>query len=134
MGGVLAAGTPTPSVHSEGVCLSPANFRASDDLTEVEWNRWVHPRPPNARLVWQSLLPAISVQCLWFAWDLEDVLLNLRSMVLGLVCREVPVLWWKAWLRRLFQRWNLHLFFPFELVYDWQSSGTLSSVKTGGGF
>ena len=53
----------------------------------------VHPLSPNAKLVWQSLLPAIFIKSLWFVWNGEDLLLNLRSLLWGLIHTGVLGSW-----------------------------------------
>ena len=54
------------------------------------------------------------------AWDSEGLLINLRSLVWGLVVTQVLGSKWRARFRRLFQFWGLDRFFPWELVHDWQ--------------
>ena len=72
------------------------------------------------KLIWESLLPAIFLKCVWYAWNSEDVLLNRRSMVWGLVHRRVPGSWWKTRLRRLYDFWEMQHFFPLHMIYEWQ--------------
>ena len=126
------------SMLRKGVCLSLSDLDGSDDTSDLEWSKWVDPLSPNARLVWQSLLPAIFLKCIWYAWNSEDVLLNCRSMVWGLVHRRVPGSWWKARLRRLYDFWEMQHFFPLHMIYEWQkqarslrTDGDLSSLDNG---
>ena len=34
-----------------------------------EWQRWVCPWSPNARLVWRSMLPSLFSKSLWYFFD-----------------------------------------------------------------
>ena len=66
---------PTFILHRKGVCT---DLRYS---AEAEWHKWIHPRAPNARLVWRSLVSALVCKSLWYAWTRDDLACNIRSIV-----------------------------------------------------
>ena len=63
---------------------------------DAEWHRWIHPKAPNARLVWRSLVSALVCKSMWYAWSRDDLICNVRSIVWGLTIRGYPTRWWKG--------------------------------------
>ena len=100
-----------------------------DPRLSVEWTRWVHPSSPNSRLIWQSFLLAAMAQCVWFAWDREDVRVNLRSEV-GLTMCQIPGVWGKVRLRRFWDLWSLGRFFGIDEVFAWQAQARQARGET----
>ena len=93
------------NVHDEKVYALTFNSQ-----TDVEWRRWVSPLSPDARLIWRSLLPAIISKSI-FAWDAHDVMVNVRSLVWGVVRQGYPLQWWKPALLWLFDQFLMCRFF-----------------------
>ena len=100
-------------LRRKGVCVDLSNS------SEAEWHRWIHPRAPNAQLVWRSLVTALVCKSLWYAWDTTDLICNVRSVVWGLTVRGYPSRWWNGRFFRVCARFNLDTFFTKTDVLVW---------------
>ena len=105
-----------PSVlrlRRKGVCL---DLR---DTVNAEWHKWVHPKAPNARVVWRSLVSALICKSMWYAWSRDDLVCNVRSIIWGLTIRGYPSRWWKGRVFRACQRFALDAFFTKTDILVW---------------
>ena len=115
--GIKARGYPQISsllrLRRKGVCL---DLR---DTVNAEWHKWVHPKAPNARVVWRSLVSALICKSMWYAWSRDDLVCNVRSIIWGLTIRGYPSRWWKGRVFRACQRFALDAFFTKTDILVW---------------
>ena len=104
---VITHGSHPSVLHlrRKGVCV---DLR---DTVNAEWHKWVHPKAPNARVVWRSLVSALICKSMWYAWSRDDLVCNVRSIIWGLTIRGYPSRWWKGRVFRACQRFALDAFF-----------------------
>ena len=100
-------------LRRKGVCL---DLR---DTVNAEWHKWVHPRAPNARVVWKSLVGALICKSMLYVWSRDDLVSNVRSVIWGSTIRGYPPGWWKGRLFRVCQRSALDAFFTKRDVLVW---------------
>ena len=100
-------------LRRKGVCVDLLNS------SEAEWHRWIHPKAPNARLVWRSLVSVLVCKSLWCAWDKADLVCNIRLIVWVLTVRGYPSRWWKGRFFRGCACFALDAFFTETDVLVW---------------
>ena len=55
-----------------------------DPAAPGEWTCWVHMFSPIARTVWRSQFPSIILKFTWYALSMNDLRLNVRSLIWGM--------------------------------------------------
>ena len=116
----LSADRHRLSMYRKGVCRSLSSL--SESLS-FEWDRWIGPDSPNARLLWRSLLPSLVAKSIWYGSNQDDVTTDFRSLIWGLAIRGYPARWWTPISWRLYDRYVLSRFFPRYMVMQWFRQG-----------
>lgn len=81
------------SLAPQGVSLvRKGAFMGPFNEGELEWERWVDVIPPHARLFWWSQFPSM-LQMLQ-ALTGDDIMTNLRLVMLGIRTKAHPKRWW----------------------------------------
>jgi hypothetical protein len=90
---------------------------------DPEWLQWVHRESPHASKVWKSQFPSLIYKSIWYASTERDLLHNFRSLMTGIGQCGFPQSWWRAPLRRLFDRLRMERFVTMRQLLQWKDEG-----------
>jgi hypothetical protein len=124
---------PTPTCAEWGesrLSLSPCSISlrrkgVTLELTpgKGEWLRWVVVGSQNARFTLKSMLPSLALKLIWMAANVEDLIMNFRSIFIGLGWHGYPTPWWKPCLTRFLERYDLFQLFSYFQLMQWVRVG-----------
>ena len=97
-----------------------------------EWTRWVHRFSPNARTVWRSQFPSIVLKSIWYALSMNDLRLNVPSLIWGMGYHSYPKRWWRPKLFSLWSKYRMGRCFSMHEVDLWFSQGVQISGGVAG--
>ena len=96
--------------------------------TPCEWDRWIPAESANAKDTMSSVLPSLSLKCIWYAMSEEDIKVNIRSLCWGIGWHGYPLSFWKSSLKRFIDVYDLKANTPIQLCESWVEQGRLKKA------
>ena len=105
------------------------DLQSRDLKAPCEWDRWIPACAANAKAVMRAVFPSITLRCLWYALNIEDVITNFRSMFWGIGFVGYTACLWKPAMRRFISDHALAQYIPIQLCESWVRAGRLSGHR-----